>query len=153
MIALVCPECKVNLKVGDDRAGETIKCPKCDASIRVPLSAPPTRPPAPPPARAASRGEDEDESRRRGRVLPEGREVPSRREVDEEEPRRAGGTRRFRCVRCGSTATPQVMRRVSKAGWIVFVLLAVFTCFIFSWIGLFMREDYRVCPDCGAEQP
>jgi hypothetical protein len=41
-----------------------------------------------------------------------------------------------------------VRRRISTAGWVVFVALLLF-CFPLSIIGLFIKEDYRVCSSCG----
>lgn len=53
----------------------------------------------------------------------------------------------FRCPRCGSTLPPVFERRVSTAGWIVFSVLLVLTV-VFFWIGLLIREDVAVCPNC-----
>lgn len=55
----------------------------------------------------------------------------------------------YRCPNCGTTVLPVVERRISTAGWITFALLLVFT-FVFFWIGLLMKQDYRVCPVCRA---
>lgn len=35
-IVVVCPGCSVRLTLGDDRAGTTLECPKCDSPMRVP---------------------------------------------------------------------------------------------------------------------
>jgi hypothetical protein len=54
------------------------------------------------------------------------------------------------CPYCRAYAPPLVKRRISTAGWIVFAVLLFFT-FIFCWIGLLIKEDYRVCSYCGAQ--
>ena len=53
-IIVSCSACNVRLTLGDDRAGDRLECPQCDATIKVPLPAhPPTRTPALPPASGA----------------------------------------------------------------------------------------------------
>lgn len=58
----------------------------------------------------------------------------------------------FRCVYCGSTTTPRVKSTLSTAGWIVFAILLV-GCFLLAWIPFVvdgLKEQYRVCTNCGA---
>lgn len=43
-IVLLCPSCGTRLTMGDDRAGETIDCPRCDSSITVPIVSHSSRP-------------------------------------------------------------------------------------------------------------
>lgn len=53
----------------------------------------------------------------------------------------------YRCPRCGTQNLPHVERKISPAGWIVFVvLLLVF--FPLFWVGFLIKEDVRVCPVC-----
>jgi lipopolysaccharide-induced tumor necrosis factor-alpha factor len=54
----------------------------------------------------------------------------------------------FRCPFCQSNLPPLAKRKISTTGWIVFVVLLIF-CFPLSIIGLFIKEDYRVCSSCG----
>jgi hypothetical protein len=54
----------------------------------------------------------------------------------------------FQCPFCRSTAQPRVQRRISNAGVVTMILLAVF-CFPLFWIGFLIKEDYRVCSSCG----
>ncbi len=56
----------------------------------------------------------------------------------------------YRCPRCGTTAPPQFVRKISAAGWVVFAVLLI-TVFPLFWIGLLMKEDRRVCPVCLGE--
>lgn len=55
----------------------------------------------------------------------------------------------FRCPHCQSTAPPVVAKRISVAGWVVFALLLVF-CLPFCFVGLFIKEEYRMCSWCRA---
>jgi LITAF-like zinc ribbon domain len=54
----------------------------------------------------------------------------------------------FHCPYCHTTVLPRIERKVSTAGWVVFTFLLLCTI-IFCWIGLFIKEDYRVCSQCG----
>jgi hypothetical protein len=53
----------------------------------------------------------------------------------------------FRCPHCQSTAPPVIAKRISTAGWIVFVAFLII-CFPASLIGLFIKEEYRMCSWC-----
>lgn len=53
----------------------------------------------------------------------------------------------FRCPHCQSTAPPVVAKRIGAAGWIVFFALLIF-CFPLCFIGLFIKEEYRMCSWC-----
>jgi hypothetical protein len=77
---------------------------------------------------------------------------PRREEEDERRPRRRERRGGFRCPYCGSDERPLIRQQVSMAGWIVFTILLVFTI-IFCFIGLFIKEDVRVCRECGAKLP
>src|SRR6185295_6183709 len=53
----------------------------------------------------------------------------------------------FGCPFCHSTYPPHVMQRIFSAGWVVFVVLLL-TCLPLCWIGLLIKENYRVCASC-----
>ncbi len=53
----------------------------------------------------------------------------------------------FSCPYCQTHAPPIWKSEVSSIGWIVFAILLVTTC-VFCWIGLFIRDRYRVCSQC-----
>ncbi|HMF57575.1 MAG TPA: LITAF-like zinc ribbon domain-containing protein [Pyrinomonadaceae bacterium] len=54
----------------------------------------------------------------------------------------------FRCPYCQSTYPPRLVQKVSGAGWVIFALFILF-CIPLCWIGLLMKEDYKVCSSCG----
>jgi hypothetical protein len=54
----------------------------------------------------------------------------------------------FRCPFCHSNVPPEVKSKISTAGWVIFVVLLI-ACFPLCIIGLFIKEDYRVCRSCG----
>ncbi|MDX6269114.1 MAG: hypothetical protein QOD28_337 [Acidobacteriota bacterium] len=62
-------------------------------------------------------------------------------------PHMAGAPTNFRCPHCQSTAPPVVAKRIGTAGWIVFFALLIF-CFPLCFIGLFIKEEYRMCSWC-----
>jgi DNA-directed RNA polymerase subunit RPC12/RpoP len=58
-------------------------------------------------------------------------------------------SREMECARCGSTATPYTITKISDAGWITFIILLILF-FPLCWIGLLMTEARLTCVDCGA---
>ena len=54
----------------------------------------------------------------------------------------------FRCPFCQSNLAPKVKRKISTAGWVTFTSLLIF-CFPLCIIGLFIKDEYRVCRSCG----
>jgi RNA polymerase subunit RPABC4/transcription elongation factor Spt4 len=53
----------------------------------------------------------------------------------------------YRCPNCMSQFLPQIERRISTTGWIVFAVLLVLFFPLF-WVGLLIKEDVHVCPSC-----
>jgi len=53
----------------------------------------------------------------------------------------------FRCPHCSSTAPPILAKRIGVTGWVVFFALLIF-CFPLCFIGLFIKEEYRMCSWC-----
>jgi hypothetical protein len=153
-LVIFCPSCKTRLTLGDDRAGQEIECPSCDQSIRLPALLPPPPPPsAPPPPPARSRtASDSDRDSDDYEPAPRRRRRRDDDDDDDDRPVRSRPRRRIGCPNCGSDAVPFIRTRISTAGWIVFALLLIFTV-CFFWIGLLIKEQYRVCPECGCELP
>lgn len=66
-IRFLCPACKVSIRAKDDRGGQTVRCPACDAPCVVPVpqgeliqEAPPPPPPPPPQFEAEPEQADAD---------------------------------------------------------------------------------------------
>ncbi|MCI0704162.1 MAG: hypothetical protein L0241_24150 [Planctomycetia bacterium] len=134
-ITVYCPSCKTRLTVDDDRAHDEFPCPECDEPIRA--WALKESPPAAEPEQVA-----EVKPRRSRRRDDEDYE-------EEERPRKRRGRRnRGGCPYCGYTGSPARGSRISQAGWITFAVLLLL-CWPLCFIGLFMKEDYPVCYDCG----
>lgn len=53
----------------------------------------------------------------------------------------------YRCPRCGTFYLPQIRKKISTAGWVLFAVFLVFFFPLF-WIGLLIKEDTKVCPVC-----
>ena len=53
----------------------------------------------------------------------------------------------FACPYCQTTNPPIWKSEVSTVGWIVFAVLLVTTC-VFCFVGLFIKNRYRVCSNC-----
>jgi hypothetical protein len=53
----------------------------------------------------------------------------------------------YRCPNCGTNAAPRIEEKISQSGWVMFAVLLVLFFPLF-WIGLLMKEKYRVCPVC-----
>lgn len=58
----------------------------------------------------------------------------------------------YRCPRCASQLLPKIERKVSAAGWVTFAVLMVMFFPLF-WVGLLIKEEYRVCPVCKLKSP
>lgn len=59
--------------------------------------------------------------------------------------------RRRCCPECSSPARPYIREKINTWGWTIFIigLLGTVTVLV-SWVALFIRDRYKVCPDCGA---
>lgn len=53
----------------------------------------------------------------------------------------------YRCPNCGTNAAPRIEEKISQSGWVMFAVLLILFFPLF-WIGLLMKEKYRVCPVC-----
>lgn len=52
------------------------------------------------------------------------------------------------CPYCHTYAPVRIEKKISTVGWVVFVIL-LFLFLILCWIGLLIKEEYRVCSNCG----
>jgi DNA-directed RNA polymerase subunit M/transcription elongation factor TFIIS len=128
-IQFTCPACDTVLVVAASLCGTKVNCPKCN-NIAL-ISAPPAD------FVVAQKVPTESASRR-------GKLVASIANYGQRSRREVG----FRCPFCQSNLKPKVKRKISTAGWVTFALL-LFFCFPLSIIGLFLKDEYRVCRSCG----
>ena len=56
----------------------------------------------------------------------------------------------YRCPRCSTQLLPQVTKKISSAGWIVFAVLLV-AFFPLFWLGFFIKEEVSICPVCNVQ--
>jgi len=128
-IPVNCPSCGFEGEAPEGTEGQTVLCPDCRYNIPVPGG-----------NGKKSNGYRLDDN-------------------DDDRPRRSRRSRRRRrsefrygigsvCRRCGSDAPPIYRSEISVGGWILFVVLLFVFCPI-SFLGLLMRDEYRVCSDCG----
>jgi DNA-directed RNA polymerase subunit RPC12/RpoP len=71
---------------------------------------------------------------------------PAQLEDERRRPRRE--RRGFECPYCGCDSPPARRSEVSATGWVILVVMLLF-CFPLFFIGLFIKDEYRVCRDCG----
>jgi DNA-directed RNA polymerase subunit M/transcription elongation factor TFIIS len=128
-IQFTCPACDAALMVAASLRGTKVNCPKCN-NIAV-ISAPPAD------FVVTQRIATESASRR-------GKLVASIANYGHHSRPEVG----FRCPFCQSNLAPEVKRKISTAGWVTFCAL-LFLCFPLSIIGLFLKDQYRVCRSCG----
>jgi DNA-directed RNA polymerase subunit M/transcription elongation factor TFIIS len=145
-IQVNCPSCGKLLRLPDDVSGKQLQCPGCHNQFKMQAQNGPTKSSR----MVQSRGRIEAEIRR---------SRPSSRveEFDDDEfddrPVRRRSARRyddggFACPFCGSHDSPYTRSKISTAGWIIFAILLLVFWPLF-WIGLLIKENYRVCADCG----
>jgi hypothetical protein len=54
----------------------------------------------------------------------------------------------YSCPNCGSPFPPQIVKKLSTAGWFVFVIGLLF-CLVGCLAALLFIEEKKVCPSCG----
>lgn len=125
LIQMRCQACGTIISAPDSMTGKTGLCPNCREAVAVRPN-PPARFTPPPPELEL----DDD---------PPPRRQSSRRDDD-----RVG----FVCPFCGTRSWPITRSQISTGGWVVFVVM-LFVCFPLCFIGLLMKDEYRVCSGCG----
>ena len=138
---IACPECDKQLQVPEDLLSKHVQCPSCQHTF---VAA----------SKDVSERPDEKRSGVSSKRSNKGEDAmvrPSRDRDDEESDADRGGRRsRFRCPFCGSRELPDTRSQISAAGWVGFVVMLLF-CFPFFWVGLLIKEEYRVCQECGSK--
>jgi predicted RNA-binding Zn-ribbon protein involved in translation (DUF1610 family) len=165
MPTISCPTCAAKLKLPEQVTTQGFKCPKCGSIIGLESVTTLDVLPAGPSHRLISSRHELASTvpcRFCGEsILPEARKCKhcgEMQDAEEREPERRSqrSSRRsdsdervgFACPFCRSQARPISRSKISTGGWIMFVLL-LFFCWPICWVGILMKEDYRVCADCG----
>lgn len=155
-ITATCASCGIKVRAPDEAAGKMAHCPKCKAQIRIPtvismISIDSQAPyvevvsPDPRPSRRPAY-EPENENRIDDYDPPPARSSRrARRSRHDDENDEVG----FVCPFCSIRRPPRVETKISVGGWIVFVVLLLFLCWPICWVGLLMKDEYRVCSGCG----
>jgi hypothetical protein len=163
-VPIICPHCDAKGSAPDKSLGHHCRCPKCGNKVPVPRLAKVTQ-------------ATDDDVRQKPLVvqaaddeaqnLAPARRRPIKRQLEKEEdwgvvPSLIGRGRNrklerrksededigFCCPFCQTHRPPEVNSKISAAGWVIFVVLLI-CCFPACFIGLFIKEDYRVCSQCG----
>jgi hypothetical protein len=155
MIRFDCPSCGTRLSAPDGTGGQQSTCPTCQTKVLIPHEDAIEQAPAPRPSRVADDRYEDRPPRRYEEERDDYREERPRRrrrdeDYDEDYDRPRGKRRGFVCPFCDSPEPPIIKNEVSQAGWIVLVVLILF-CWPLFWIGLLMKEEKKVCADCGAK--
>lgn len=159
-----CPRCQSILQTGAEKIGYDVACPHCGHRFRLvesgeetSVSSPTARgqedvtiPPSNRPPVPESSASQPTSSYAPGVKPPSYQPANSRNYGQAPVIGRApaaGHQPGFTCPYCGTHSPPQWKSEVSTIGWIVFAILLVTTC-VFCFVGLFIRDKYRVCSKC-----
>ncbi len=171
-VRFACPRCQTIMQTGAEKVGYDVACPHCghrfrlvesgesgsidrhdaslssDAATLPPSSFPQSSQPVSPEKSAGFRPAS---SASLGNANPQKPAIGS---MDESRfssvaspyaaPARQTG---FCCPYCQTTRPPIWKSEVSQIGWIVFAILLMTTC-VFCFVGLFIRDRYRICSQC-----
>ena len=135
-ISAPCPGCERVIQVQPNEVALTFECARCGTKFVPSGGRSPSRALAP-----VEKARLVDDRPRR------------RRERDDDDEDDYGRPRRrrrgsFHCPYCDTDRAPIVRKKISTAGWVLFVVLLIL-CFPLCIIGLFITEDYRECSECG----
>jgi hypothetical protein len=56
----------------------------------------------------------------------------------------------LQCPYCRTQAPVRIESKISTGGWVTFAVL-LFVFFPLCWVGLLIKEDYRMCSYCGSK--
>ena len=150
-----CPRCRTVMQTGAEKVGYDVACPHCSHRFRLvePETSPDSDPAGvvdreaatlpPMPSSPSSSGSWENRPVAKPAPL-----MPN--PVSSQVPISGGpspGVGTYACPYCGTHDPPIWKSEVSTIGWIVFAVLPVTTC-VFCFVGLFIRDQYRVCSRC-----
>lgn len=144
-VRFACPRCQTTMQTGVERVGYDVACPHCSHRFRLVeagagSSSDELTRTLPPTTRLNAPGPHTQTDAPTTSTNPYTANVIDRGESPAKAPR-------FVCPYCQSTAPPKWKSEVSQTGWIVCAILLVTTCF-FCFVGLFIRNRFRVCSNC-----
>jgi len=152
-VRFACPRCQTIMQTGQEKIGHEVACPQCMHRFRLVESEEPAKTVQVQTNNLATHDEHDLEStteyspKARRPIIRPHSEIGAANRTNVFGPDLAQRPVGFQCPYCQTTRTPTSRSEVSQAGWIVFVVLLVMTCFL-CVIGLFIRDKYRVCSQC-----
>lgn len=169
-VRFACPRCQTLMQTGAEKVGYDVACPHCAHRFRLVESGEPrpasqdasslsgdaaTLPPTSIPQPSKQFSMESNDGLRSGSSgavnspypyptshVDSGRGAPVVSHFPSSIPQSG-----FCCPYCQTTRPPVWKTEVSQIGWIVFAILLVTTC-VFCFVGLFIRDKYRVCSQC-----
>ena len=159
-----CPRCQTIMQTGAEKIGYDVACPHCAHRFRLVESSDSASNSGPPSGgdRSATLPPSKSPTTRENPVTQRPASSPSEPIPGSGKPPAAFSNHGsqapvigrvpapqpgFACPYCGTHSPPIWKSEVSTIGWIVFAVLFVTTC-VFCFIGLFIRDRYRVCSNC-----
>jgi DNA-directed RNA polymerase subunit M/transcription elongation factor TFIIS len=162
-VRFACPKCQTIMQTGAEKIGYDVACPHCQHRFRLIESSDPsvnkpageirnsqddtTMPPSSSPMGANSSGSTESYATRKRSPLassPAAVTPGTAAAIPVSTPPPQAG---FCCPYCQTKRPPTWKSEVSQVGWIVFAILLITTC-VFCFVGLFIRDKYRICSQC-----
>ena len=150
-VRFACPRCHTTMQTGAEKVGYDVACPHCAHRFRLiessdsSVSKPPSDLDAatlPPSASPIGPGPSSTNALRSQATNPATSSALPVSQMPKPVPQ-AG----FCCPYCQTRRPPIWKSEVSQVGWIVFAILLVTTC-VFCFVGLFIRDKYRICSQC-----
>lgn len=128
-LSLSCPVCKKPFTIDSNFSGQKLACPSCGQRIQVPE--------VPKPSDKTMLAVENPGFE----LLPD--TPPPFIPPDKPPP-----FRRQHCRICGSMRHPYVHKEIGTTGIAMIIILLVLFFPLF-WIGLLIKDEFLVCPDCG----
>ena len=171
-VRFACPRCQTIMQTGAEKVGYDVACPHCAHRFRLvesgeatssghrspttsndettlpPTAFPPTSRSVPAGSTGAYSPERSDPYGTPNPVKPAQHGFDASKTSHVVNPYSPVGQQAaFCCPYCQTTRPPIWKSEVSQIGWIVFAILLVTTC-VFCFVGLFIRDKYRICSQC-----
>lgn len=156
-----CPRCNTMMQTAAEKVGYDVACPNCAHRFKLVESDTPS---ANSPNAPGSSTDDVTMPPRNSPVVPQ---EPAAQPFSQSQPATSPNQattnpyiapatpvasapqyhQSYSCPYCQTKIAPEWKSEVSTVGWIVFGVLLISTCFG-CFIGLFIRDKYRICSQC-----